>query len=302
MLRAWLRRLREQGLRVHVRHRWRGWSPGGELLFDTTEGERCAAAGATVLALGGGSWPQLGSDGAWVPVLRALGADVHPLAPANCGFDADWSHAFAQRFAGSPVKPGWLALAGDPAMQQGEYVVTASGIEGSLVYALSARIRERIAREGEAIALLDLAPGRDVGRLARELARPRGGRSLSEHLRRSAGIEGVRAGLLRELVPDLASLAPEALAERAKAAPLRLRRPRPLAEAISSAGGLALEALDDALMLRARPGVFCAGEMLDWDAPTGGYLLTACFASGHRAGRAAARWPARPLHPPADLC
>jgi uncharacterized flavoprotein (TIGR03862 family) len=302
LLRAWLKRLRERGLRVHVRHRWLGWGTDGELLFDTPEGARRVAARATVLALGGGSWPQLGSDGAWVPVLRALGAQVHPLEPANCGFDADWSPAFAQRFAGTPVKPGWLALAGDAAMRQGEYVVTATGVEGSLVYALSSRIRERIAREGEAMLLLDLAPGRSVERLARELARPRGRRSLGEHLRRSAGIEGVRAGLLRELVPELAQLSPQALAERAKAAPLRLRRARPLAEAISSAGGLACEELDETLMLRARPGVFVAGEMLDWEAPTGGYLLSACFASGHRAGRQAARWLARPLHPPADMC
>jgi len=290
LLRAWLKRLRERGLRVHVRHRWLGWGAGGELRFDTPEGERSAKAQATVLALGGGSWPQLGSDGAWVPLLRAQGAEVLALAPANCGFDVDWSAAFAQRFAGTPVKPGWLALAGDLAMQQGEYVVTATGVEGSLVYALSARIRERIAREGEAIVLLDLAPGRSRERLARELGRPRGRRSVSEHLRRSAGIEGVRAGLLRELVPDLAELPPAELAARAKAAPLRLRRARPLAEAISSAGGLALESLDDALMLRARPGVFCAGEMLDWEAPTGGYLLTGCVATGRRAGRGVLEW------------
>ena len=302
LLRAWIKRLRERGLRVHVRHRWLGWTPSGELRFATPEGERQVATGATVLALGGGSWPQLGSDGAWVPLLREQGAEVPPLVPANCGFDADWSPAFAQRFAGTPVKPGWIALAGDEAMLQGEYVVTASGIEGSLVYALSARIRERIARDGEATVLLDLAPGRSVERLARELARPRAGRSLSEYLRRGAGIAGVRAGLLRELLPGLAQLPPAELAAQAKVAPLRLRRPRPLAEAISSAGGVALESLDQSLMLRTRPGVFCAGEMLDWEAPTGGYLLTASFASGRRAGREAARWLARPLHPSGDLC
>jgi uncharacterized flavoprotein (TIGR03862 family) len=302
LLRAWLRRLRELGLRIHVRHRWLGWTPAGELRFATPEGERTVSADATVLALGGGSWPQLGSDGAWVPLLRGRGVEVEPLAPANCGFDVDWSPAFAQRFAGAPVKPGWLALAGDAKMQQGEFVVTSHGIEGSLVYALSARIRDRIASEGEATVLLDLAPGRSVERLANELARPRSGRSLSEHLRRSAGIAGVRAGLLRELVPGLADLAAPELATLAKRAPLRLRRPRPLAEAISSAGGVALEALDQGLMLRARPGLFCAGEMLDWEAPTGGYLLTACFASGRRAGRAAALWLRRPLHPSVDLC
>jgi uncharacterized flavoprotein (TIGR03862 family) len=302
LLRAWLRRLRERGLRVHVRHRWLGWTTAGELRFATPEGERVQAAGATVLALGGGSWPQLGSDGAWVPLLREQGVVVEPLAPANCGFDADWSPAFAQRFAGAPVKPGWLALDGDAAMQQGEFVVTGQGIEGSLVYALSARIRERIAHAGEATVLLDLAPGRTQERLTQELARPRAGRSLSEHLRRNAGIAGVRAGLLRELLPGLAQLPPAELAALAKRTPLRLRRPRPIAEAISSAGGVALESLGEALMLRARPGVFCAGEMLDWEAPTGGYLLTACFASGRRAGLGAAHWLARPLHPSGDLC
>jgi uncharacterized flavoprotein (TIGR03862 family) len=302
LLRAWLKRLRERGLRVHVRHRWQGWTGTGELRFATPEGERVLRAGATVLALGGGSWPQLGSDGAWVPLLREQGAGVEPLVPANCGFDADWSPAFAQRYAGAPVKPGWLALDGDAAMQQGEFVVTGDGIEGSLVYALSARIRERIEREGEATVLLDLAPGRTQERLASELARPRAGRSFSEHLRRNAGIAGVRAGLLRELVPALAQLPPQELAALVKRAPLRLRRPRPLAEAISSAGGVALESLDESLMLHARPGVFCAGEMLDWEAPTGGYLLTACFASGRRAGRGAAHWLARPLHPSGDLC
>lgn len=301
LLRAWLRRLRDQGLRVHVRHRWLGWSPCGALRFETPEGEQLVAAEGTVLALGGGSWPQLGSDGAWVPSLRARQVDVRPLEAANCGFDADWTPAFAQRFAGAPVKPGWLALDGDEAMRQGEFVVTASGVEGSLVYALSAPIRERIAREGSALLRLDLAPGRTQERLAQDLARPRAGRSFSEYLRRSAGVTGVRAGLLRELCPQAPQLAAGELAATLKAAPLRLLRARPLAEAISSAGGVALEALDEQLMLRDCPGVFCAGEMLDWEAPTGGYLLAACFASGERAGRAAARWLQRPLHAPGDL-
>jgi uncharacterized flavoprotein (TIGR03862 family) len=302
LLRAWLKRLRDRGLRVHVRHRWLGWSPSGELRFDTAAGEILAGADATVLALGGGSWPQLGSDGAWVPVLRAQGFDVRPLQPANCGFDADWTPSFAERFAGSPVKPGWMALEGEEALRQGEFVVTATGIEGSLVYALSARIRERIARDGTALLRLDLAPGRGLERLAADLARPRGARSFSEHLRRQAGLAGVRAGLLRELCPQASTLAPDALAAVIKSAPLRLLRPRPLAEAISSAGGVALEALDAQLMLRARPGLFCAGEMLDWEAPTGGYLLSASFASGALAGRAAARWLRHPLHAHGDLC
>jgi uncharacterized flavoprotein (TIGR03862 family) len=225
---------------------------------------------------------------------------VQALAPANCGFDVDWSPAFSQRHAGEPVKPGWISV--DGKRHQGEYVVTESGIEGSLVYALSAALRQRIADAGSALVELDLAPGRSLERLARELSRPRGSRSFSEHLRRSIGLAGVRAALLRELVPEARSLDAATLAARIKAAPLRLLRPRPLAEAISSAGGVALEALDEALMLRARPGVFCAGEMLDWEAPTGGYLLSACFASGRIAGAGAARWPAHPLHPPADLC
>jgi uncharacterized flavoprotein (TIGR03862 family) len=301
LLRAWLRRLRDQGLRVHVRHRWLGWSPEGALRFETPEGEQRVAAEATVLALGGGSWPQLGSDGGWVPTLRARQVDVRPLEAANCGFDADWTPAFAQRHAGAPVKPAWLALEGDEAMRQGEFVVTATGVEGSLVYALSARVRERIAREGSALLRLDLAPGRTRERLAQDLARPRAGRSFSEFLRRNAGVSGVRAGLLRELCPQAPQLAAAELAATLKSAPLRLLRARPLAEAISSAGGVAFEALDAQLMLRDCPGVFCAGEMLDWEAPTGGYLLGACFASGERAGRAASRVLRRPLPATGDL-
>jgi uncharacterized flavoprotein (TIGR03862 family) len=221
------------------------------------------------------------------------GVEIAPLAPANCGFDADWSATFADRFAGAPVKPGWIALREEPGARewhQGEFVVTATGIEGSLVYALSAQLRDRIASDGFADIVLDLAPGRDAERLERELSRPRAGRSFSEFLRRQAGITGVRAGLLRELHPGAASLSVPALARAIKAAPLRLLRARPLAEAISSAGGVALEAVDENLMLRALPGCFCAGEMLDWEAPTGGYLLSACFGSGYVAGRGAARW------------
>jgi uncharacterized flavoprotein (TIGR03862 family) len=226
---------------------------------------------------------------------------VRPLQPANCGFDADWSPAFAGRFAGTPVKPGMIALRGEGEWRQGEYVITGTGIEGSLVYALSSRLRERISRDGFADIELDLAPGRDLARLERELSRPRGTRSVSESLRRQAGLEGVRAGLLRDLGPAASGLGPAARAAAIKAAPLRLQRPRPLAEAISSAGGLALEGLDPELMLRQRPGHYAAGEMLDWEAPTGGYLLSACFASGFVAGRAAAaRW--RQLHAGGDMC
>ena len=293
LLRGWVRRLRDQGVRFHVQHRWLGLDETGAHRFQTPEGERRFQAGATVLAMGGGSWPQLGSDGAWTLPLAEAGVDIAPLQPANCGFDVGWSEHFSGRFAGAPIKPLRLALAGKgpPHWRQGECVATATGLEGSLVYALSAQLRESIARDGEAVLLADLVPGRDTKRLATDLARPRGGRSLSEHLRRQAGISGVKAGLLREVLPaDVLNGDPAALAAAIKALPLRLRAARPLAEAISTAGGVRLEALDEGLMLRDRPGLFAAGEMLDWEAPTGGYLLTACFASGRLAGKAAADW------------
>jgi len=294
LLRGWVRRLKDQGVRFHVQHRWLGWDETGTTLrFDTPDGERHLRAGATVLALGGGSWPQLGSDGAWVPALQSHGIDVAPLVPSNCGFDTGWSAHFAQHHAGAPLKPViacWRDEAGVEHALQGECVATATGIEGSLVYALSVPLREAIARDGSATLWLDLVPGRDPERLRRDLARPRNGRSLSEHLRRQAGVTGVKAALLREALDGDALTDMERVAATLKRLPLRLRRPRPLAEAISSGGGVRLEALDAELMVARRPGVFCAGEMLDWEAPTGGYLLTACFASGVRAGRAAARW------------
>ena len=292
LLRGWVRRLREDGVRMHVHHRWRGWDGDGALRFDTPDGERRVPARAVVLALGGGSWPQLGSDGAWTPLLGERGIEVAPLQPSNCGFDIDWSDHFASRHAGAPLKPvvaHWRDGDGEHALQ-GECVVTANGIEGSLVYAMSARLRERIAADGPAILELDLVPGRSLERLQRDLAMPRGGRSVSEHLRRQAGVTGVKAALLREVLDANAMHDPERLARTLKRLPLRLLRPRPLAEVIRSAGGVRLEALVDALMSTHVPGVFCAGEMLDWEAPTGGYLLTACFASGHRAGLGAVAW------------
>jgi len=296
LLRGWVRRLKEQGVRFHVQHHWQGWDAGGALRFDTPEGARRVRARATVLALGGGSWPQLGSDGSWVPLLAGRGVDVAPLVPSNCGFDVGWSAHFAARHAGAPLKPvvaRWRDAGGREHALQGECVATATGIEGSLVYALSVPLREAIARDGQTTLWLDLVPGRDPARLRRDLARPRNGRSLSEHLRRHAGVTGAKAALLREVLdaPALADMARVAAA--LKRLPLVLRQPRPLAEAISSGGGVRLEALGADLMLDALPGVFCAGEMLDWEAPTGGYLLTACFASGRRAGLAAARWLGR---------
>ena len=295
LLRGWVRRLREQGVRFHVLHRWTGFDANGALRFDTPDGEACFQARATVLAMGGGSWPELGSDGAWVAPLAQAGIDIAPLQPANCGFDVGWSEHFAQRFAGAPIKPVRLAIdgAGALAWRQGEGVATATGLEGSLVYALSAALRERLREHGDVTLRMDLTPGRDEARLFADLSRPRKGRSLGEHLRRSTGIEGVKAGLLREVLDKATLEDPARLAAALKSLPVRLQRPRPIAEAISSAGGVRLEALDDGLMLRDRPGLFCAGEMLDWEAPTGGYLLTACFASGFRAGRAAAGWLAR---------
>ncbi|MEN1959992.1 TIGR03862 family flavoprotein [Luteimonas sp. MJ246] len=296
LLRGWVRRLRGQGVEIHVHHRWLGWTSAGALRFSTPDGEVAFEADATVLALGGGSWPQLGSDGAWQVLLCDEGVDVAALQPSNCGFDIAWSAHFAGRHAGAPLKPviaHWRGPDGGAHALQGECVVSVHGIEGSLVYAISADLRELVARDGHALLELDLAPGRELARLQGELARPRGKRSLSEHLRRAAGLDGAKAGLLREALDAAAMQDPSAVAGAIKRMPLRLVAARPLAEAISSAGGVRLEALDDGLMLRVRPGVFAAGEMLDWEAPTGGYLLTACFASARVAAYGALRWLAR---------
>jgi len=292
LLRGWVRRLREQGVRFHVQHRWLGWNGDGALRFDTSDGERQLAAAATVLALGGASWPQLGSDGTWQPMLVASGVDVAPITPSNCGFDIGWSAHFASRHAGAPLKPVvaiWREDGREHA-QQGECVVTQTGVEGSLVYALSAPLREEIARDGEATLHLDLAPGRELDRLRCDLAKPRNGRSTSDHLRRQAGLSGAKAALLFEVLGRERMNDDALLAATIKRLPLVLKRARPVAEAISSAGGVRLEAMDARLMLDTVPGVFCAGEMLDWEAPTGGYLLTACFASGRRAGLGALEW------------
>ncbi len=293
LLRAWLHRLRAAGVTFHMRHRWCGWAEDGALRFSTPQGERAARADAVVLALGGGSWARLGSTGAWVPLLAARGVRVLPLRPANCGFDVGWSERFSARYAGHPVKPVILAHAGPDGIerhQQGEFMITATGVEGGVIYAWSASLRDEIEANGVALLHLDLAPGRDLEQLVRELSRGRGSSSMANHLRRRAGMAGVKAGLLRELVPagDYADAA--RLAAAIKALPLRLIAPRPLDEAISSAGGVAFEDLDERLMIRDLPGVFCAGEMLDWEAPTGGYLLTACFASGRAAGAGAVSW------------
>ncbi|WP_305804085.1 TIGR03862 family flavoprotein [Stenotrophomonas sp. YIM B06876] len=296
LLRGWVRRLKESGVRFHVQHRWNGWNDDGALVFSTPDGERAVTADATVLALGGGSWPQLGSDGAWVAPLSARGIAIAPLQAANCGFDIDWTPFFAQRHAGAPLKPvvaHWIDLQGHPRSLQGECVVTATGIEGSLVYALAADLRESLNRDGTVQLWLDLLPGRAPERLQADLGKPRNGRSFGDHLRRQAGISGVKAALLYEVLGKDAGLEIERVAATLKRLPLTLRGPRPMAEAISTAGGVRLEAMDGQLMLKDLPGTFCAGEMLDWEAPTGGYLLTACYASGLRAGRGVIQWLSR---------
>ena len=293
LLRGWVRRLRASGVRFHVQHEWRGWNDDGILRFRSDEGEQSVAADAVVLALGGGSWPVLGSDGAWVAPLQQRGIDIAPLQASNCGFDVAWSAHFAQRHAGQPVKPvvlHWQREDGRREQRQGEFVISTNGIEGSLIYAFSGMLRDAIAAQGSTRIHLDLMPGRDAERIARDLARPRGSRSLSEHWRRQAGIDGVKAGLLHELLPKADWQDAARVAAAIKSLPLTLLRPRPLDEAISTAGGVRFDALDENLMLRELPGTFCAGEMIDWEAPTGGYLLTACFASGRIAGTGAASW------------
>ncbi|OON63114.1 NAD(FAD)-utilizing dehydrogenase [Massilia sp. KIM] len=293
LLRAWLHRLRESGVVFHMRHRWTGWS-GERLRMATPEGERLVEADAVILALGGASWARLGSDGAWAPLLAERGVGITPLAPSNCGFDADWSAHFSSRHAGAPLTTVALACRGeDGAMlrRKGQFVVTETGIEGSLVYALSAPIRDQIAREGVATVWIDLAPDHDASRVLDEVSRPRGSRSLSSHLQSRLGLKGVKAGLLRECLSAEEYADPARLAAAIKALPLKLLRPRPIDEAISSAGGVRFEALAGAgTMLRALPGVFVAGEMVDWEAPTGGYLLSACFAGGRAAGRDVLAW------------
>ncbi len=290
LLRAWLKRLRESGVQLHTRQRWLGWDEHGALRIAGPQGETQVEADATLLALGGGSWARLGSDGAWVPLLQNRGIAIAPLQPANCGFEvAGWSEHLREKFAGAPLKTVSLALPGE-APRKGEFVLTATGIEGSLVYALSAPIRNTINRDGVATVLLDLLPDRTLTQIASALARPRGSQSMAKHLHRQLKLDGAKAALLRELTDATTFQAPQALAAEIKALPIRLVRPRPLDEAISSAGGVPFEELDEGLMLRRLPGVFCAGEMLDWEAPTGGYLLTACFASGRAAAEGMLRW------------
>ncbi|MFZ0549142.1 MAG: TIGR03862 family flavoprotein [Candidatus Promineifilaceae bacterium] len=283
LLRAWLTRLRRNGVIFHMRHRWLGWDENGRLHFSSPTGDVFVRPRPTVLALGGGSWPKLGSTGSWTEMLAARGVAVAPLQPANCGFLVEWSDHFRTRFAGQPVKT--VAARLSPTFtQQGEFIITDYGVEGSLIYAASAQLRNTVAANGSAVLFLDLSPDRSERDLRTRLARPRGSISQANHWRRQIGLVGVKAGLLRECATPDVLADPARLAALIKRLPLRLGAPRPLAEAISSAGGVAFSAVDVHLQLHAIPGVFCAGEMLDWEAPTGGYLLTACMATGRAAG------------------
>ncbi len=317
LLRAWLQRLRHPQtpgavpVRFHMRHRWVGWegasdatetiasgacqkSAAGRFIFETPAGRRHLSPALALLALGGASWPRLGSDGAWVPWLAQVGAELAPLAPANCGFDAagragrGWTPFFAERFAGQPLKSVALTFtdgAGRHFARPGEFVVTASGVEGSLIYACGHLLRDEIARAGQASFALDLLPGHTPAQVRAAVAHPRGSRSLSSHLSSRLGLAGVKMALLNELLTPEQLRDAAALAAAIKALPVTLTAPRPLPEAISSAGGVRRESLTEELELRCAPGLFCAGEMLDWEAPTGGYLLTAAMASGVRAAR-----------------
>lgn len=287
LLRAWLKRLENLGVKILTRHRWTGFDADA-LLFDTPDGPKRVTADAALLALGGASWPKLGSDAAWVPLLGAEGIDITPLRPANCGFDCDFSESFDTRFSGQPVKS--VKATSAAGTTQGEFVISRGGIEGSLIYAHSAALRDALDRDGQAALILDLAPGRTADRLVRDLARQDAKASFSTRVKKATGLDGVKLALLREVVPEVSNLSPDHLASRIKTLAVQVKRPRPIAEAISTAGGVSLEAIDDMFMLKARTGTFVAGEMLDWEAPTGGYLLTACFATGTAAAKGIERW------------
>lgn len=289
LLRAWLHRLRSSGVSFHMRHRWLGWTDTGLLAFENQQGQCNIKADAVILALGGGSWPQLGSNAAWLPILSQRGVALSPLQPANCGFEVAWSEFFRSRFAGQPLKSVVLNVE-HQTPQQGELMVTEQGLEGGLIYALSAPIREQINANGCSTIHLDLLPDRNEASIVERLNALRGKNSFSNHLRKRLGIDGVKAALLRETATSETLNNPQQLAHYLKALPISLNATRPIAEAISSAGGVSFSAVDQNLMLRAMPSVFCAGEMLDWEAPTGGYLLTACLASGRAAGLGALAW------------
>lgn len=293
LLRAWLKRLAERGVALQPRHRLVRLVPGGGL-FETPDGEREIRSEAVLLALGGASWPRLGSDAAWVAGLREEGIAIADFQPANCGFDVAWSETFRTRFAGEPVKA--VRLTSEAGTTQGEFVISRHGVEGSLIYAHAGPLRDRLNRDGAAALQLDLAPGRSLEKIAASLERLPARTSLSNRLRKAAGLEGVKAALVRECAPSITNADPKTQAATIKALTVPLLRPRPIEEAISSAGGVRWDGIDRHYMLTARPGTFVAGEMIDWEAPTGGYLLTACLATGRAAAEGIDAWlRGRPL-------
>ena len=292
LLRAWLHRLRADGVQFRMRHRWLGSTDEGQR-FETPAGEITVNADATILALGGGSWPQLGSNGVWCDILSRRGIAIAPLKSSNCGFEVAWSEHFRQRHAGEPIKSVIVNFRnghGQHFSRQGELTIADYGLEGGLIYALSAPLRDEIDVHGSATIMLDLLPDRPLDAIRQRLTAPRGKDSFSNFLRKKLGITGAKAALLREALSPAELNDPSRLASALKALPITLSATRPITEAISSAGGIDFAELSDNLMLHKMPGVFCAGEMLDWEAPTGGYLLTACFATGRAAGMAAADW------------
>jgi len=289
LLRAWLRRLDASGVSLRTRHAWTGWDADGRLTFSTPNGPAVVAADAAVLALGGASWPHLGSDGAWVNTFAPAGVKIVPLRPANCGFAVAWSDHVKTRFAGHPLKR--LELAFGTTRVRGEAVITEAGIEGGGIYALSSLLRESLATSGEAVLHIDLRPDLDREDIAKRLAGPRGKQSGATFLRKTLSLSPAAIGLLHETSPaPVSALAPEALAAFIKSVPLRLAGPFPITRAISTAGGIDFGEIDETFMLRRLPGTFVAGEMIDWEAPTGGYLLQATFATGAAAGRNAVQW------------
>jgi uncharacterized flavoprotein (TIGR03862 family) len=292
LLRAWLRRLDSSGVQFALRHRWIGWDRSNRLLFQTPDGARAIEDRATVLALGGASWPRLGSDGAWVKVLAERSVAISRLRPANCGFTLAWSDVFRDRFEGQPLKG--VTLTFGPHTVRGEAIITRGGIEGGAIYALSAELREAVEKSGEATLHVALRPDSDINALIARLSAPRGKQSLSNFLRKAAQLSPVGIGLLQEAAigsgRSLSSLSPQRLAELINAVPIRLNGVAPIGRAISTAGGVSFDELDADFMIRRLPGVFAAGEMLDWEAPTGGYLLQASFATGAAAGKGALKW------------
>lgn len=287
LLRAWLKRLQEGGVNFHTRHNWKSWQDDS-LIFDSPEGEVRIKPDATVLALGGASWPRLGSRGEWTSWLEQAGVKVEPFRPSNCGFIVNWSEHFSEKFHGQPIKS--VVLSFEDFKQQGEFIVTKTGLEGGLIYAASSKLRDALQSMGSAALTLDLAPDSSREKLTAALARPRGSRTMTSHIEKTIGLKGVKIGLLYEFVSkeDFANI--EKLADAIKALRIPLIATSPIEKAISSAGGINFEELDENLMLKKMPGVFCAGEMLDWEAPTGGYLLTACFATGRGAAKGTLEW------------